>query len=61
VHLHQLPFSLVDILIRGSVNLLSRDLQRYFNMRFNWTASLLVVLATSEAVGASTWFGKTGI
>ncbi|KAH8695311.1 putative meiotic sister chromatid recombination protein Ish1/Msc1 [Talaromyces proteolyticus] len=28
-------------------------------MRFNWAASLLVVLAASEAVGASTWFSKS--
>ncbi|CRG86388.1 Stress response protein ish1 [Talaromyces islandicus] len=28
-------------------------------MRFNWTAGLLVVLATSEAVGASNWFGRS--
>jgi len=29
-------------------------------MRFNWAAGLLVVLATSEAVGASNWFTKSG-
>lgn len=30
-------------------------------MKFNWTAGLLVVLATSEAVGASNWFSRSGM
>lgn len=29
-------------------------------MRFRWATGLLVVLATSEAVGASSWFSKAG-
>lgn len=30
-------------------------------MRFRWATGLLVVLATSEAVGASNWFSRSGM
>lgn len=29
-------------------------------MKFSWASSLVIVLAASEAVGASSWFSKAG-